>query len=358
MKSHHRNLILITLPLVVFMIAIYYLKQHITKKSSAEDSLLPPKLKYVSGIRSILEDSKGNWWFGSQREGVALLTGTKLSYFTSEDGLSDNQIRSIYEDSKGDIWFETARGISSFDGKKISIQTDKNYNSKNAWGYSENDLWFKSDEVNGHNEQEGQPGVYRYDGQTFSYHVFPVKPIKTQKFPYSVSTPFIKGKNNKFWFATYGAVIAYDGSSFKILDNRSLVLNRNTGLLHVRSIFEDSKGKLWIGNNGIGVLVHDGKRTINFTKRHKLNTKNNEGNSLENVFSIAEDKQGNMWFGTFKSGVWRYDGKSFANFTAKDGIPNEQITTIYKSKDQKLWFGGTNPSGVYQFNGVSFEKVY
>ncbi|RYF80052.1 MAG: diguanylate cyclase, partial [Chitinophagaceae bacterium] len=30
-------------------------------------------LKYTTGVRSFLEDSKGNIWFGSDKEGVCLL---------------------------------------------------------------------------------------------------------------------------------------------------------------------------------------------------------------------------------------------------------------------------------------------
>ena len=74
------------------------------------------------------------------------------------------------------------------------------------------------------------------------------------------------------WFGTYGAVIGYEGASlptgqarFTIIDNKSLGLNEETGYLHVRSIYEDSKGDLWIGNNGIGVLRYDGDTTINFS---------------------------------------------------------------------------------------------
>jgi len=68
------------------------------------------RLEYTTGVRSILEDSKGNVWFGSNNEGVCLLHNGKLKYFTTKNGLSDNQIRNIYEDKNGIIWFECGRG--------------------------------------------------------------------------------------------------------------------------------------------------------------------------------------------------------------------------------------------------------
>src|SRR5215204_2647844 len=99
-------------------------------------------LKYTSGVRSILEDSKGNIWFGSYNEGVCLLHNGELQYFTIENGLSNNQVRSIYDD------------------KKMTIYNERNYDSKNRWKLTDSDLWFKGDETAGYNKLEGDPGVY------------------------------------------------------------------------------------------------------------------------------------------------------------------------------------------------------
>lgn len=123
-------------------------------------------------------------------------------------------------------------------------------------------------------------------------------------------------------------------------------------------MFEDSKGNLWIANNGKGVLVYDGKEAINFTAQQKLKKEDTKGNSLERAFSIGEDTSGNIWFGTVESGVWKYDGNSVKNFTKDDGLESKHILTIYKSKQGKLWLGGANPSGVFSFNGKSFERKY
>ena len=53
------------------------------------------RLKYTTGVRSILEDSKGNIWFGSYNEGVCLLHNGEFQYFTTENGLSHNQVRTL-----------------------------------------------------------------------------------------------------------------------------------------------------------------------------------------------------------------------------------------------------------------------
>lgn len=323
------------------------------------------RLRYTTGIRSILEDSKGNFWFGSHQEGLCLFDGQKLTYFTEKDGLSDRQVRSIFEDSNGRIWFECGVGLSSYDGKSLSAYTNKNYLLNHIWQAGENDLWFKGDESTGYNQLEGKPGVYRYDGHQLSYHVFPFSDKENDASYYSVSTPFSKGKNGRYWFGTYGAVIGYDGSSFTIIDSDMLGLNEETGYLHVRSILEDSKGNLWIGNNGIGVWLYDGETITHFSKDQGLISKNSllsggyrsPAGSLEHVFAIGEDSEGNIWFGDRDTGAWKYDGKSMKNYTTEDGLTTTFISHIYQTKDRGLWFAMGDGS-VCRFNGKGFERIF
>jgi ligand-binding sensor domain-containing protein len=322
-----------------------------------ESTIDTGRLKYTTGVRSILEDSKGNIWFGSGNEGVCLVHNGEFQYFTTENGLSNNQVRSIYEDKKGIIWFECGIGLSIYDGQKMTVYKERNYDSTTQWKISDSDLWFKGDESAGYNKLEGNPGVYQYDGQKLSYRTLPVKTKVGEENHYSISTPFVRSKDGAIWFGTYGALIGYNDSDFEIINDGYLGLNDETGHLHIRSIMEDGKGNLWIGNNGIGVLKYDGKKVVNFTEEQKLK-KDSKGNSLDRVFSIGEDASGNIWFGTVEFGAWRFDGNSVKNFTTADGLESKFIWTIYKSKHGELWLGGADPSGVYRFNGHSFDRKY
>lgn len=170
------------------------------------------RLKYTTGVRSMLEDSKGNIWFDSYNEGVCLFHNGEIQYFTTENGLSDNQVRNIYEDKNSIIWFECGIGLSSYDGQKVTVYKERNYSSKNQWKFTKRDPWFKSNETVGYNKSEGNPGVYQYDGKNLSYRTFPVTPNSGDQFTYSISTPFVKGKNGALWFGTYGAVIMSETS--------------------------------------------------------------------------------------------------------------------------------------------------
>ena len=322
-----------------------------------------PKLNYKTGVRSILEDSKENIWFGSYNEGVCLLQNGKLQYFTTQNGLSDNQVRSIYEDNNGIIWFECGIGLSTYDDEKMSVYNERNYGSTKKVKLSDNDLWFKSDATMGNSDKEKKSGVYQYNGKELYYHTFTIKDNSGDEIPWAKSTDFVRSKNGVIWFGAYSELIGYDGNKLIAYNNESLGLNGTTENLHIRSLMEDSKGNLWIGNNcgagrsGIGVIKYDGKNFIQFTKQHQLRTEDTKGNSLDKVFSICEDSIGNIWFGTNESGVWCYDGHTLKNYTQEDGLDSGITWVIHKSKSGELWFGG-GPNGVYRFNGKSFERIY
>ena len=337
-QSHHVNQIILTKP----------------------DSL---SLKFTTGVRSILEDSKGNIWFGSYNEGACLLQNGKLHSFTTENGLSNNQVRNIYEDKNGIIWFECGMGLSTYAHEKMAVFNERNYNTPKQLKLSDTDLWFKSDASFGNSQLEKKSGVYQYDGKELYYHTFVIKNKAGQEVPWEKSTDFVRSKNGMVWFGAYSELIGYDGKQLISFNNESVGLNGTTENLHIRSLMEDSKGNLWIGNNcgggrsGIGVLKYDGKNFIQFTKQHHLRTDDTGDNSLDKVFSMCEDNSGNIWFGTNESGVWRYDGHSMKNYTKEQGLDSGIVWVIYKSKSGELWLGG-GPNGVYSFNGTTFERKY
>lgn len=314
--------------------------------------LVKEGLIFTSGIRSILKDSNGNYWFGSHNEGLCRFDGTSYTYFTVDDGLASNQVRSIQEHTNGTIWFGTDQGVSSFDGSKITKHTVSTVTSiPSVWTKSESDLWFDADT---------KEGVYRYDGQKVSYLAFPVPKIKNSSYAMTCQSA---GHGDVMWFGTYAGVVRFDGAAPTVINDQTLQLNEQTGLLHVRSILEDSKGRLWIGNNGIGVLLKEGEEVVNFSEGNNLihfmssrSGAKSPAGTLEHVFAIEEDPTGNIWFGDRDTGIWKYDGQNVVNYTVDEKSNSPMIWTIYYDGDRLL--AGRATGGVYAFNGKSFDPVF
>jgi len=74
----------------------------------------------------------------------------------------------------------------------------------------------------------------------------------------------------------------------------------------VLSIFQDKLGNLWIGTNGGGVSIYNGKDFKTISK--------DDGLVNNVVYSIAEDDKGIKYFGT-NEGFSVYNGWNFKNFT-------------------------------------------
>lgn len=346
---------------MIYILLILALNFSCVEKKSTEKEVMNSELvitlkadtlKFTSGIHAIFQDSKGNYWFGSHNEGVSFYNGKSFEYFTKSEGLLDNQIRSIQENKNGNMLISTAKGLSVFDGQKFVNYLTNTNNPIVQWNETIGDLWFYAGE---------EDGINRFDGLNMNYLIFP-KPKNQIPNTYGV-TDISKAKDGKVWIATYAALFNYDSKKVNIFDNEKLNLKENE-VLHIRSVLADSKGRIWIGNNGIGVLLKEGETIINFSEKnnliHSTSTKNgnkSEPGTLEHVFAIEEDLEGNIWFGDRDTGAWKYDGNTMTNYTKKEGLTNAFVLTIYKDNNDELWLGLAD-GNIFKFNGKTFDKHF
>lgn len=119
---------------------------------------------------------------------------------------------------------------------------------------------------------------------------------------------------------------------------------------YFRSIFQDSKGNLWFGTIGEGVVRYDVNSLTYFS--------NPDGFYNNTVYAINEDKNGNLWFGT-DQGVYKYDarlpdgqGKTFRNYNQKDGLSHIDISrkSILVDKSGTIWVG--THGGVFRYDPI------
>lgn len=333
-------------------------KTTITDHLSQEYTLLGQKTNKLDGnIRSIFQDKKGIFWFGTNSSGVYRYDGKSLKQFTVKDGLYNDQVQTIQEDNEGKIWFGTGIfGVSSFDGKEFMTHISKeNFNKNNqyveSWYKTSNDLWFYAGD-----------GVFRYFDNKISDLSFNDKSLKLfQNGPFELSPyavySMLKDKKGNLWFGTQSqGVCLYDGKDFTWFTDHGLAGPA------VLALFEDSRGNIWMGNNGAGLFKYDGKTLLNFTEKNKLNNPsfrtagNPQAGTLARINAINEDLMGNIWIGTVDAGVWKYDGNHLTNYTNKDGLISQAINTIYRDKKGNLWFG-SDADGIFKFNGNNFEQV-
>lgn len=317
-------------------------------------------LSFTSGIRSIFQDSKGIYWFGSDQEGVCKYDGKNFTYYTTDNGFCGKQVVYIKEDGTGNVWFGTSSGLCYFDGAKfISAAKNNDIPALNLnvteptyWENDKNDLWFP-----GKNSFE----VIRIDkGKIYTLKNPIVIPANEKSVNYGI-TGFSKSKKGGLWIAYYAGVCYYDGKIMHNINDSTMHYDGKSKYMHVRSILEDSKGRLWIGNNGIGLQLKENDSIIHFSEKYHLFRENlfrakSPPGTLMHVFAIKEDSVGNIWFGDRDTGVWRFDGKQMKNFLLDTSLTTQHIWDIYEDKSGNLLFA-SGDRGIYKFNGNGFDRV-
>ena len=225
-------------------------------------------LKFTSEIRVIFQDSKGNYWLGSHEEGVSRFNGKSSEYFTTSEGLSDNQIRSVQEDKNGTIWFGTYRAVFEFKGNQFIEEI--------------------SNETLGLNSETGQ------------LHVRSV----------------FKDSEGRLWIGNnrIGVLLKEEDSIINFSEQNNLIhpASLRSGakslaetLEHVFAIEEDADGNSWFGDRETGAWKYDGTTVTNYVIDKKLKS--------QMIWSIYSDNDNNLLFEMAEGGVYTFNGKSFDN---------------------------------------------
>jgi ligand-binding sensor domain-containing protein len=253
----------------------------------------------VSSARffSILEDRKGNFWFGSIGSGVYYYDGKSFQNFTTKDGLAGNNVTCIYEDKTGNVWF----GASRYDGESF-----RNFTTKD--GLSNNDVNSVIEDKTGKFWFATRGDTFVYDGKTFTVFTHDGKPFTNVR-------SMIEDKKGNIWLGGANGLWRYDGSTFTNFTQKFVghVIEDKKGNIWTSS--ESAEGPAWVGSETGNIQAwalsrYDGKSLSN-TKPTVSEIKNKGM-----IFGILEDDKGSIWFGAF-DGVHRYDGKTITDFKRK-----------------------------------------
>ncbi|MGB0403923.1 MAG: two-component regulator propeller domain-containing protein [Salibacteraceae bacterium] len=97
----------------------------------------PPNLSNPFDVYSIYTDRKGNKWFGTNPLGVCRYNGKSIEWIIEEDvtefrNEGANGVRSIVEDKNGDFWFNTEFRYSIYDS--TTLKSNKFYTRHKSIG--------------------------------------------------------------------------------------------------------------------------------------------------------------------------------------------------------------------------------
>ena len=361
---------------------------------------------------AVLCDTQGRVWVGHQAGGVSVIMRDTVIRYTEESGLANNEVHDIIQTANGDIWVATFGGVSVYNGSEWqSITTDDGLKFNNIQALAQFDdgsVWAGSYGAGINVINNGQVGhlhmgnglvnnyvtslvahdgnmligtlggMSNWDGRQFT------SDFKTIGLFTNQINGMVVDDQHRIWLGTFnGAVRMSEEQRLTISEVNGLPQNEvldvfcdsesnvwlgtRFGLVRVRnlafshfgsteeldiypsSLFADSKGNLWAGNEAGGVLEFDGDQFVLAFEDPDIND--------HQISSIAEDDLGNLWFGTMDfGGLFQYDGKRFFIYSDEFGLADNYINCLVADEDGLLYIG--TPNGLSTFDGASFEVVY
>ncbi len=271
----------------------------------------------AGGITCILEDHGGRLWVGTAANGLFRCdTNGATMQFTRQHGLSSVAIRTLLEDAEGHIWVGTEDGgLNRLRLPLFAVYgPDQGLSSERVTTVSEGPdgaLWVGTD----------GNGVKRLGGEAAG----PVGGDATSA-SWRVATVLADQAGGIWVGLRSGGVFRWQDGHFTPLTGFA------TAGYPTRSLYEDSRGAIWIGQRITRTLarVQGGKvQTVALP----------QSMPLADVRVAAEDASGAMWFGTDGAGLLRYKDGQFTRFTREQGLSSDFVWALRPEPDGSLWLG-------------------
>lgn len=240
---------------------------------------------------------------------------TRFDCLTLQDGLSQSTVSSIVQDKQGYMWFGTIDGLNKFDGYSFTVY-DNNPDDSSSIA----DDWITAlclDRTGTLWIGTLSRGLSKYDHKTGRFTHYQFNPVE------------VNSRLRQILLTQLPFTFSY--------------LNYYT----IKSVFEDSRGILWIGTFGGGLYKFD-RDSETFTHVPFVNDPT-QGLAY-NIMSICETVGASgrdMWIGTYGGGLVRFNEvEGFEYFLHDDQNPkslnDDRIVTIYPDtvqSDNVLWIG-------------------
>lgn len=286
-------------------------------------------------VRSMYQDTKGNYWFGTNGNGIIKYDGRTLEKVVIDALPNWLAVRRIIEDKKGTIWFATSSGLVKYDGKNYSVYSVKE-------GLQNEEIWSLSIDKKGTMWVGTTHGASHFDGKKFIPFAIPETVVADAGPMLSIKSVggFVEDNDGTLWIGNDGnGIFTYKNGKFKHLTKENGLTDNHAGVS-----LKDSQGNLWISSFYGGVSKYDGKRFTNFTQDGLIKG--------EETGSFCEDRNGHIWFTAEGLGVYRYDGSHFTLYTTENGLTTNVVQCIMEDNKGQLWFSSWQ--GLCIFDGEKF----
>lgn len=291
-------------------------------------------------VTSFLKDSRGDFWVATDGGGLYVKRNNtnKFNNFRAEEEsspITSDAVISLLEDQQNNIW------VTTYTGGLTKISPDGKYTVYYHNPQDSNSVGF--DKLKALVEYEEQIWVSTYgmglsvfDKKTGNFHHYRHDPGVPSSIPSDWSYWFFVDSENVLWIATFEGLCKFLPQSNTFKTYRFNPTGNAVDQNYIFDIFEDSKGQLWLGTNGGGLVCFDREKEtfVSYTIA--------EGLSDNAVRTVIEDDDENLWLAT-NNGVSQFNlkTKEIEAYTINDGLPpcSFFFNSKYKDSQGKMYFG-------------------
>lgn len=337
----------------IAIVANNNLVEHIKYEPNEENSL---SHNYV---KSVFRDKKGSIWVGSYYGGVDIWDASNANFLNFKESsgkkrLSHKVVSSIVDDASGNLYLGTeGGGLTIMDKKTNGVRY---INTDNAKALRSNNI--KSLLLKDHTLWIGtfNKGVKMYNTQTNRFIADALPPELSDLLANSGIYTIKKGVHDDIWFGTFGqGLIKYNVKEKshvfykdKVEESKGLTSNR------IRSLMTDKGSNIWVGTQGgLNLLPYSNggyptDRLIRFFY-------DDETDSGDDILTIFQDTRGTIWVGIRAKGLFRFDGNKFIQVKIKNTREITSIYAILEDTNSNLWMSSNQ--GIIKYNIIDGSFV-
>lgn len=301
-------------------------------------------------VRSIMLDRQGTLWIGSvkglqKRRATATSFETVASRAGQDEILAGQEVRSLFEADDGKIWLGFAKNgaawIEPKNGKIELVKLDTLGVSRLGDNVVDIITQVRPEEI----------WVSRYGYGIYVLNASTGKILQRIRNDAALSGSLafdqigsmFKDRSGILWIGSWGGGLQRYSSKQEAIKMLRHSSNQTTGLTraNVRSILETRDGRILFGTDGNGIDVFD--RKLGLIGGYRNNPQESDGSVAIAVLALAETADQTIWAGTRQSGLQSLalKQKQWKTYTIKNGLPSNQIRSLYVSRGQDLWVGTT-----------------
>jgi ligand-binding sensor domain-containing protein/signal transduction histidine kinase len=286
-----------------------------------------------NGVQDILIDREGSIWVSTFGGGVDRFRDEKFITYSSRVGLSDDNVESVLEDHTGAIWIGTAFGaLNRLNDGIITRFENKNgpplVETRALGEDGEGTLWIGSTR-----------GLYTIKNGTIVSRSRMVNGV-----PDLTGGAFLRRRSGEWLVASRNKVLSYHSGKFATV--AAIGTQEDNRQDAVTSLFEDSRGTLWIATQAALYWYKNGNL-------EKIGAE--KGFTTEWAMAFYEDPGGVIWVGSGGAGIFRFKDGRFVGISPRQGLFDYNAYTVFGDNDGYLWMSSNR--GVFRVSRKELDDV-